>query len=231
MTFLTVLFSTFLTPFILGLLTPLTAVCILPFYPAFLAFLSRSVSKAEGKSKQKTLFVLGLLIVAGVIAFMFLLGLVFTTILSVSLTKVIGIISPIAFIILALISILLIFNVDFGRFLPRGKTPGFKNPYTNAFLFGFFFGAIIIPCNPLFIAAFFATAASTGDFISNMLQFTSFGLGIGAPLLLFSILSLAMSDKIIATLVRYSGAINRTAGVIMLVISLYYLIFVFQIFS
>ena len=30
--------------FLLGLLTPLTAVCVLPLYPGFLSFLSRKLS-------------------------------------------------------------------------------------------------------------------------------------------------------------------------------------------
>lgn len=220
------------TPFILGLLTPLTAVCVLPLYPAFLAYLTSQASKSEDVGAQKkTLAILGFLIVAGVLLFMFVLGLVFTTILEVSLTKVIGIISPFAFGFLLVISLLLIFNVDIGKFIPKTKTPKFKNPFLNALAFGFFFGAIIIPCSPLFIAALFATTANTADFLLNMIQFLSFGLGIGAPLLAFSILSLAVSDKVIGVFVKYQKPINVISGIIMFSISAYYLIYVFKIFS
>ncbi len=45
------------------------------------------------KNKRKALFSLGLLVVFGVITFMMIVGLVFTTILQVSLTNVINIVS------------------------------------------------------------------------------------------------------------------------------------------
>jgi cytochrome c-type biogenesis protein len=135
--------STIYDAFLLGLLTPLTAACVLPLYPGFLAYLSNQLS---GKEDKKTLALFGLVITTGVVLFMFILGLVFTTILQVSLTNVVGKVSPIAFGILFVISLLLIFDVDIGKFLPKAKTPtGTKNPWLNAFSFGFFFGAIVVP--------------------------------------------------------------------------------------
>jgi cytochrome c-type biogenesis protein len=218
----------FFAAFVLGLLTPLTAVCVLPLYPGFLAYLS---SKLSGKPSRKLLILFGVVITAGVIVFMFLLGLLFTTILEVSLTKVIGIVSPIAFGILTVISILLIFNVDVGRFLPKVQAPVVKNPLFSAFVFGFFFGAIVIPCNPLFIAALFTRTLASMDFVSNIVSFLAFGVGIGFPLLVFSAISATASSAIINFLTRQKKIINRVAGVIMLIISLYYLIFVFRIFG
>ena len=127
--------------FILGLLTPLTAVCVLPLYPGFLSYLS---SQLAGREDDKKLPIyMGLLVTLGVIVFMLLLGLLFTTIFQVSLTKVINIVSPIAFGILGIISIFLIFNVDFSRFLPQVHAPVLKNPKWSAFLFGFFLGQLL----------------------------------------------------------------------------------------
>lgn len=217
-----------LSSFILGLLTPLTAVCVLPLYPAFLAYIANQFSQKEDK---KTYALFGLIITLGVIIFMLLLGLIFTTIFQVSLTDVIGIISPIAFSILGIISLLLIFDLDFSEFIPKSKTPTSKNPKLNAFLYGFFFGAIVIPCNPAFIAIFFARALIFESFFSSMINFFLFGLGLGFPLLLFSLLSAKWSDKIIEFTIKRKSAINKLAGIIMLGISLYYLIFVFRIFG
>lgn len=219
-----------LTSFVLGLLTPTTAVCVLPLYPAFLVYLSNKISK-EGDRSRKTTTLIGLAISIGAILFMFLFGLVFTTLLQVSLTKVIGIISPIAFTILFFISILLILDIDVGKFIPKPKTPTTKNYWLNAFLFGFFFGAIVIPCNPLFIAALFTRTVSTIDFVTNLLNFLAFGIGIAFPLILFSVLSTTVSQKIIDFLTRNKKVINLTAGLIMLAISSYYLLFVFNIFN
>lgn len=215
--------------FVLGLLTPLGAVCVLPLYPGFLVYLAGQLSGKKETGRGAILF-FGLIITSGVILFMVLLGLIFTTILQVSLTNVIGIVSPIAFGILLVISFFLIFNVDVGRFLPKAHTPVSRNPWASAFLFGFFFGAIVVPCNPLFIAALFTRTIST-VFLENMLRFLFFGIGIGFPLLVFAAVSTAAADAIIGFLSKYKRVINLVVGLIMLGISIYYLLFVFKIFG
>lgn len=217
----------FLTSFLLGLATPLVAVCVLPLYPAFLAFLA---NQFDDKTSKNVYAYLGLTITAGVILFMLLLGLIFTTLLQKSLTSVIEIVSPIAFGFLGLISLLLIFNFDFATiFSSKVSSPITNNPYKTALIYGFFFGAIVIPCNPAFIAAFFARALLFTNFFSTLLNFISFGIGLGFPLLLFSLISQKWSSQIISWLTEKKRAINLIAGLIMLTISLYYLIFVFNI--
>jgi cytochrome c-type biogenesis protein len=64
----------------------------------------------------------------------------------------------------------------------------------TAFLFGFFFGAIVIPCNPGFIAAFFARALLVDNVVSSMSNFLFFGIGLSFPLLVFSVISGAKSQ-------------------------------------
>ena len=216
----------FVTAFLLGLATPLTAVCVLPLYPAFLSFLAGQFSKKTTKGQYA---LLGLTITLGVIIFMLLLGVLFTTILQQSLTNVIGIVSPIAFGMLGVISLLLIFNFDFSKFLPKIRVPISKNPLKSALIFGFFFGAIIIPCNPGFIATFFARAFLINDFVGSMLNFLFFGIGLGAPLLVLSLISAQWSGTVIGFLTRHKRAINLITGLIMLGIALYYLSCVFGV--
>ena len=228
-----------LAPFALGLLTPLTAICVLPLYPGFLAYLSNQFSRGKGEvigdkkekneSNNKGLALFGVLVVAGVLTFMLGLGLIFTTLLQASLTRVIGLVSPIAFAILGLVSLVLIFNINLGRFLPRFNSPVKKNPLWSALLFGFFFGAIVIPCNPAFVAVFFARALLFDNFATSMLGFLFFGLGLGAPLLVFSLFSVKWSNNIIGFLTKYKRLINLAAGIVMLGISIYYLVFVFNV--
>jgi cytochrome c-type biogenesis protein len=220
------LFSEIFTSFVLGLLTPIGAVCVLPLYPGFLAYLANKLSP---KTEKKTFIYLGSLVVLGVITFMLLLGLVFTTFLQVSLTNVVGIVSPIAFFILAVISLLLIFDVDVGRFLPQIQSPSVKNPLLSAFAYGFFFGAIVIPCNPSFIAILFTRSLLMSNFFVNIMNFLFFGFGIGFPLLLLSLVSASRGQQLIDFLTKYKRKINLIAGIIMLSISIYYLVFVFRI--
>jgi cytochrome c-type biogenesis protein len=223
------LFYNLIHALILGLFTPLTAVCVLPLYPAFLSYLSKQVDKSSEDKNQIMTF--GILISSGVISFMLLIGLLFTTFLEVSLTKVIGIISPIAFIILALMSIKLIFKINLRINLPHSINLTFKNPKSNAFFYGFFFGAIVIPCNPLLIAALFVKSVTITSFAQNILSFIFFGIGISIPLLVLAGLSSINSQKFMDFFLIHNKIINRISGLIMLTISLYYLFFVFKIIS
>jgi cytochrome c-type biogenesis protein len=223
--------SDIIQSFLFGLATPLTAVCVLPLYPAFLAYLANQFSRKDEVANRIHYAMFGLLITLGVIIFMLIIGIIFTTILKKSLTNVIGIISPIAFLILGIISVLLIFNFDFSKILPQTRTPTSQHPVLNAILYGFFFGAIVIPCSPGFITAFFARALLIDQYISNMLNFLAFGLGLGFPLLLFSLVSVNWSQKIIGFVTSNKRAINLTSGLLMLAIAMYYLIFVFKVFG
>ena len=100
-------------------------------------------------------------------------------------------------------------------------------------ILGFFFGAIVVPCNPLFIAVLFTKTVSTSalNFIENIVVFMFFGIGIAFPLLLFSLVSAALSHAVIGYLVRYKRIINLLSGIVMLIISIYYLVFVFRVFG
>lgn len=215
--------------FLAGLFAPLGAVCVLPLYPGYLSYLA---SQLSGKyAEKRAIIYLGFIVTLGVIVSMFLAGLVFTFFLQESLTNAIGIISPIAFGILAIISLLLIFNVDFYKILPQLKSPVLSNPYLSSFIFGFFFGAIVLPCNPASLIVLFAISTSTISFLTNLVNFILFGIGMALPLLIFSFISAQYSTQVISWLANNKRAINLIAGLIMLGISIYYLFFVFRIFG
>jgi len=210
-----------------GIIAPLTATCVLPLYPGFISFLANQASK-KGENK-KHLVLLGLLVSLGLILFMTLLGIIFTTILQISLTVVVQIISPIAFTLLAIVSILMILGIDIGKAFHSMNAPTVKSPKLNAFLYGFFFGAIIIPCNPGIIAVFFTRTVSTVGFIGNITSFLVFAIGMALPLLILAVLTQSFGKSIINFLTKNKRAIDIIAGIIMLAISLYYLITVFRV--
>jgi cytochrome c-type biogenesis protein len=212
--------------FWLGVLTPLTALCVIPLYPAFLARLARTVGERRDSRRYLALF--GVLVSAGVIAFMALIGVIFTTWLQASLTEVIGIVSPIAFAIIFVAGLVLL-----AGWKPKRKVrPNrISNPYLAAFVYGFFFGAIVIPCNPALIAAFFARVATTTDAVANIAQFAAYTLGIVAPLLAFSLVGRASSRWMVNSLVTYERPISIVAGLTMMGVAAYYLVAVFQVFG
>ena len=215
--------------FLIGLATPLTAACVIPLYPAFLAYLA-SIGKREQRS---SVALLGVLVLAGVISFMAVVGVIWTFVLGEGINQVVETISPAAFVLLSVVGVVLLVSpAGFAR-LPSVEPPHSKRPHVSAFGYGFFFGAIIIPCNPGLIALFFSRTTvvfpAFDTQLEVMLAFLAFGLGIGAPLLAFALLSQPHSEYITRLLARHSGVLNRFVGLVLLVVSAYYLLFVFAI--
>ena len=75
--------ETWAISFLAGLYTPLGAMCVLPLYPGYLAFLA-----GRTKSGTNSTLTLGLAVTAGVLLAMFSFGLLFVWILKVSTADV-----------------------------------------------------------------------------------------------------------------------------------------------
>lgn len=215
--------------FLIGLAMPLTAACVLPLYPAFIAYLA-SIGE---RGRTNSIPLLGLLVVAGVITFMALVGLLWTLVLGAGVNRAVETVSPVAFGILAVVGVVLLLVPNGFARLPSVEPPHTSHPSLSAFVYGFFFGAIIIPCNPGLIALFFSRTTvvfpAFDTQLEVMLAFVVFGLGIGAPLLAFALLSQPYSEQVTRILARHSSAINRVVGAILVIVSAYYLLFVFAV--
>lgn len=211
--------------FLIGLATPVTAVCVLPLYPGFLSYLASSI---EGEGTRTRFLELGALVVAGVMTFMLSIGVLFAFVLQRSLSNVIEVVSPFAFGVLALVSVFLLLDID----LPFGsgiQIPRLEHPRLEALFFGLFFGAVVIPCNPALITFFLARSFLLEAPATKLLSFAAFGLGIGTPLLVLSAVSSAKARKVTSLLTENSSLIHRGSGAVMLAVSLYYLVRVFGV--
>jgi cytochrome c-type biogenesis protein len=209
--------------FSLGLATPLTAVCVIPLYPGFLAFLANQNEDAP------SIGVLGALVGLGVILFMAVLGLIFTTILESSPTALVGTVSPLAFGLLALLGTVLLLDLHPQSRIPTIEPPQTDHPMLSALAYGAFFGAIVLPCNPGFMAVFFSRAFLFTDPINSMANFWAFGLGMAAPLMAGAAASEPHRDRVLRFLTGNQRAINALTGAILLAISVYYLFSVFEV--
>lgn len=215
--------SGFVQHFVLGILTPLTAVCVIPLYPAFIAFLAST----GGEGNRGSVALLGGLVVAGVVAFMALIGIVYSVILGEAINDAVETLSPVAFWLLVGVGVVMLVDPTLFSRLPTAEPPQSRHPAASAFGYGFFFGAIVIPCNPGLIALFFSTTPVLYETqVENMLGFLSFGLGIGAPLLAFALLSESFGQYVTRELAKHSSLVYRGTGLILLVVSVYYLAFV-----
>lgn len=213
------------TSFALGLATPLSAVCVVPLYPGFLAFLSN-----QGESAP-SVATLSVIVVAGVVAFMSAVGVVFTTLLQESLTAVVEVVSPIAFGLLAILGAVLITGFHPQSRLPAASPPQTRYPSVSAFAYGAFFGAIVLPCNPGFISVFFARAFLVSNPVTSVANFGAFGIGMAAPLLGFGIVSEPWRDRVLGALTRHRRGVNIATGSVLVAVSAYYLVVVFEVFG
>lgn len=210
--------------FLAGLYAPLGSPCVIPLFPGFLSFLTGTGS---GGDRRHSMLTFGVIVAAGVILSMLTFGIIFVTLVQVSLARFLSIISPIAFLILAVFSIILILDIDLSRWTGGASLPRSGRPVLDAFLFGLFFGVIILPCNAVAVVALLAIGTTTAGLLTNLGSFLSFGIGMSLPLLVFAGLSEARSREILAWLSRHRRVVNLVAGLLMLAVSLYYLLFVF----
>jgi len=212
--------------FVAGLLTPLGAVCVLPLYPGYISFLAGPGDPVRGVAGR---LLLGLVTAAGILASMFLFGIVVVFLFTYPLSGALSIISPVAYLILGTIGALLIINVFPDLPVTAPRMPGGRMPFIGAFFFGLFFGILILPCNAAPIVVLLAISTSTPDTIANMLNFVFFGIGMALPLIAISVLSAYQGKKGTAFLVRHRRAINLATGTLMLSVAIYYLFFITRI--
>jgi cytochrome c-type biogenesis protein len=181
--------------FLAGLYTPLGAMCVLPLYPGYLAFLAGRTRSGGGSTLS-----LGCAVTGGVLLAMFTFGLLFVSILRMSTGDVLEILGPAIYGILAVMSIAMIAGFDISRFFPMISTPVGKTPVITAILFGAFFGLVALPCNPGSIILLFAISTTTADFIANFINFVLFGVGMASPLLVLSALSMEKAEPVSGSL-------------------------------
>jgi cytochrome c-type biogenesis protein len=207
----------------LGLGTPLTALCVLPLYPGFLAYVANA-------DEDLTPTKISVLVATGVISFMLIIGILVTAFLQTSLTRFIGIAGPIAYLVMLSLGVNLVVN---GVGVRTGFTsiPRPKNPYLAAYTYGLFFSLIALPCNPAFIAFFFANLfqSSALNALTTISNVAVFGLGMATPLIVLALISEQYAKQVITYLADHKHAINVITGLALVLIALYYLIFDFQI--
>lgn len=203
------------TSFTIGLLAT-TSPCILPLYPGFLAYLSAQT----GEGKKVSRFLLGVLVLAGVMTMMVLLG-GLIALLAVPLGSVLSILLPIADLIIISFGILLILDKNPFKLLPQIQVPGLRNPYGNAFLYGMLYGPISLPCSGPLLISIFAVSLTAGEALARLSTFFWFGLGFGLPLLALALIASARARTITRWFAEHAKLVNLIGGILLLGIGIY----------
>lgn len=188
--------------------------CILPLYPAFLAFLTGS----DGRSTVPPVAAAAL-VWAGVVIGMVLIGAVFA-VLSVSLSRFIGVILPIADALLILLGLMLLLGRNPFARLPQlaPAALGRGGPAFGAFAYGLLFAPIALPCSGPFLVGIFAFSLTIVDVVDQLAFFLAFGVGFGLPLFLLGLVGQARGRDLARALVRRERVLQVVIGLALVVI-------------
>jgi len=197
--------------------------CALPLVPGFIGYLSTQAAKLGERAKS---FV-GIAVILGVTTGMvvFALG---AAVFHTSLTILITAATPVVVAILILFGALLIVNHNPFYRLPQVRIPRIGNPLFSAYAYGGLYGVIALPCSSLVILPFtIAVSLSSVSAIEAFLIFLTFGLGLGLPVVIVSILSRAQGDWLVKQFAKRTRLMNTIAGIIMIGVALYDLIILY----
>jgi cytochrome c-type biogenesis protein len=186
----------------------------LPLYPGFLSYLS-----AQNELGRQRYF-LGPFVLAGVLSMMLALG-GLIALLAVPVGKVLVYVIPLADMIILIMGILLLLNHNPFKTLPQTQVTVLNRPYFNAFTYGLLYGPITIPCSGPLVVSIFALSFTTGEAFSQLWVFLWFGLGLGMPLLILSLLSASLQRQLTTFFARHSRKINLVSGLLLVGIALY----------
>jgi cytochrome c-type biogenesis protein len=209
------MFNIVLPSIFLGLLTT-TSPCILPLYPGFLAYLSGQSELGLGKQR----YFLGFFVLAGVLTMMLALG-ALIALLAVPIGRVLIYVVPIADLIILLLGIMLLLDRNPFKTLPQIQLPALRHAYLNAYAYGLLYGPIAIPCSGPLVVSVFALSLTVADTANQLWVFLWFGIGLGMPLLILSLLSGVYQRQLTSLFTRYSRPINIMGGLLLVGIALY----------
>ena len=201
------------TSVFLGFLTT-TSPCILPLYPGFLAYLG---SQSE-TGRQK--YFLGLFVLAGVLTMMLALG-GLIALLAIPVGRVLVYVLPLADMLIFVLGILLLLNYNPFKTLPQIQLPVLGHPYMNAYMYGLLYGPIALPCSGPMVVSIFALSFTAGEAFRQLWTFLWFGLGLGIPLLILSVLSASLQRQLTSFLARHSRRVNLVAGILLVGVAIY----------
>ena len=209
--------SQLLEAFILGNSAILTNVCILPLYPGLIAFMT---GNAANERAQKATRWLGLLVLAGVLTLMILVGAILYY-LQQSFGAILPVLLPVIYAAIILLGVLMLFGRNPFNRLTTMQTPALGNPYVAAYVYGLLLGPMTLPCaGPIILSAFLLGTGSFAALGEGLAFFLAFGLGFGWPLVLLPFLAIPFQRRFTRWMTQNYGLLTRVSGVLLVAIGL-----------
>jgi cytochrome c-type biogenesis protein len=219
----------YLGAFVAGIGATVTP-CVLPLYPAFLAYLTgrrpvpvEAVGASTVVAKRALPPVIAALMVwAGVVVGMVAIGAAIAA-LAAPLGDFNRIVLPIADGLLITLGVLLVAGINpFARLpQPSPSALGGRGPTLGAFLYGLLFAPIALPCSGPFLVGIFAFSVTIGDALGRLAFFVSFGIGFGLPLFVLGSLGQVRGARLARAIGRHERPIQLVLGAALLAVGVW----------
>lgn len=204
--------------FALGSAAILSNACLLPLYPGLIAFMAGSADRALSRWSAARL---GLLVLAGVLSAMLLIGLALWVVQQ-SFGQALALVLPIVYGAVILFGVLLLFNRNPFARAAMARSPVFRSRSLTAFLYGMLLGPMTLPCTgPILTSAFLLGANDSASLLGGLTYFLFFGLGFGWPLVLLPVLAVPLQRRTVGWLARHHTLLNRVSGVLLIAIGVF----------
>ena len=203
-----------LGPFGAGVLSAASP-CLLPLYPAFIAYLGSNAKTLEGR---RATGLLGLLVLAGVLTTMTAVGAVLA-IIAVPTSRLLAYATPAIDGLLILLGVLLLAGRNPFERLPGLRVPVVANPFRQAYVYGLMLGPIALPCAGPFLVSLLGISLGVPDAVGKVGTFLLFGLGFGLPLVVLSLLTGVRSREVVRWIVAHHRAVEVLAGFLLIAVA------------
>lgn len=210
--------SQLLEAFLLGNSAILTNVCVLPLYPGLIAYLAGNAQQARAQRATKWL---GLLVLAGVLSLMTLVGLALY-LLQQSFGAILPWLLPLIYGVVIVMGVLMLSGRNPFTRLSTTQAPVLSNPYAGAYVYGLLLGPMTLPCaGPLVVSAFLLGAGSFTGLAGSLAYFVAFGIGFGWPLVLLPFAAVSLQRRFTRWMSQNYTLLTRVAGVLLIAIGLF----------
>lgn len=203
-----------LGPFGFGLLSAASP-CLLPLYPGFIAYLGANAVALDGR---RATGLLGLLVLAGVLSTMTVLG-VGLSVIGVTTGRLLAYVTPLVDGVIVVLGVLLLADRNPFARLPGLRVPVLANPFGQAYVYGLLLGPIALPCAGPFLVSLLGISIGVPDAVGRIGTFLVFGLGFGLPLVVLSLLAAVRGQAIVRWIVGRHRAIEVVAGAVLIAVA------------
>lgn len=197
--------------------------CMLPLYPAFLAYLLglQDRGSADPDAPRRSVRWLGVVVLAGVLTTMLIVGLLLA-LLHIAVGKALAILLPLMYAIVILMGVLLIIQRNPLARLPAIRAPRLRNPILSAFVYGMLYGPMTLPCTgALVVGVFTYGVTDVASAFDSVAYFVLFGLGFGLPLVILPWLAEPVRKQALRWLVSHHVLLERIAGLLLIAVGIF----------